>query len=327
MNRLVSLALVAGACVFLPFAGVPAFSQPQFQPSIGNMPQIGNLAMVPISKPDLPVWVASTNSSKLAMMTDMKGGGWIELSGYDGVRQIWVDAGAGRIYLASGSAGVGQSDISGGGRVFFKGPIVFASGVARDSKGRIYVVDSTQGCLYRMDDMSGAGLVSFGTKGQENGQFSSPAGCFVDSLDRIYVADMGNHRIVRIADMDGSEWRYYKGAGATRLYWPEQVWVDRKGRLYIPDGENRRIVRIDDMEGTGFITRGDLVYPLAVCVDRYDRIYVADGRSGVVSRMDDMEGHGLVTWGNGVGESGSIFDRPASLFVVSASTAKPTVIH
>jgi streptogramin lyase len=80
------------------------------------------------------------------------------------------------------------------------------SGIAVDSAGRIYVVDSSNSQIVRIDDVGGTGWTAFGTYGSGHGQFSSPSSIFVDSAGKIYVADKENHRIVRINDMAGSGW-------------------------------------------------------------------------------------------------------------------------
>lgn len=80
------------------------------------------------------------------------------------------------------------------------------SGIAVDSAGRIYVADSANSQIVRINDVAGTGWTAFGSYGSGRGQFSSPSSIFVDPGGKIYVADKDNHRIVRINDMTGSGW-------------------------------------------------------------------------------------------------------------------------
>lgn len=62
--------------------------------------------------------------------------------------------------------------------------------------GGIYVTDSGNGRVVRVNDMTGAGWVSFGTEGTGTNQFSGPAWLAFDKLGRLYISDGLNHRIV-----------------------------------------------------------------------------------------------------------------------------------
>jgi DNA-binding beta-propeller fold protein YncE len=67
-------------------------------------------------------------------------------------------------------------------------------GVAVDSKGHIYVVDSIKDSV-KIFDRNGNLLLVFGDKGRSPGEFWLPAGIFIDSMDMIYVADPYNMRV------------------------------------------------------------------------------------------------------------------------------------
>jgi len=67
-------------------------------------------------------------------------------------------------------------------------------GVAADSEGNIYVVDSGRD-MVKIFNREGKLLLFFGDKGNERGMFWLPAGIFIDRDDRIYVADTFNQRV------------------------------------------------------------------------------------------------------------------------------------
>jgi len=88
-----------------------------------------------------------------------------------------------------------------------------------DANGRIYVTDAANNRIVRIDDMTGAGWISFGTSGSGTYQFDSPHGIFVDPSGKIYITDGGNRRVVRINDMTGSNWaEFASNASGTHMF-------------------------------------------------------------------------------------------------------------
>lgn len=182
-----------------------------------------------------------------------------------------------------------------------------AYGIALDKSGRIYVADTYNCRVVRMDDMNGTNWTTYGgTCGSAPGQFYDPDGIAVDSLNRIYIMDTGNSRFVRIDDMTGTNWTTFGtvGSGVNQFLSFTSVTVDAGNHIYIPDGGNRRIVRIDDMTGANWtvLTQSPPVNgvsysfasPAAVALDAAGRIYVADDGSYApeVIRVNDMTGAG-----------------------------------
>lgn len=82
-----------------------------------------------------------------------------------------------------------------GVRGLYIGNMVRPKGVAADSAGNIYVVESYYDHLL-VFNKRGEFLMAIGGAGQETGKFYLPSGVWVDSRDRIFVADMFNGRIV-----------------------------------------------------------------------------------------------------------------------------------
>jgi streptogramin lyase len=165
------------------------------------------------------------------------------------------------------------------------------SSVALDADGRIYVTDNSNNRIVRMDSISGAGAVPFGTTGAGTGQFSDPVGVFVDGSGKIYVADWGNNRIVRIDDMTGANWTVLP------VSHPGAIFVDGTGRIYAAEYIDDRIDRFDDMSGSNpkvYGSNGNGVgqfsSPRGLYVDGTGRIYVADDLNNRVVRIDDMLG-------------------------------------
>src|SRR5437667_9808479 len=77
-------------------------------------------------------------------------------------------------------------------------------GLIVDAAARIYITDSEDDRIVRINNMSRKGSTWLGERGGK--QFSEPRGIFVDGAGRIYIADASNHRIVRMDDMTGAGW-------------------------------------------------------------------------------------------------------------------------
>ena len=199
----------------------------------------------------------------------------------------------------------GTNQVSFGSQGSGVGQFYGAYGIALDPTGRIYVADTYNCRIVRIDNMSGTNWTSYGgTCGSDPGQFYDPSGIAVDSAGEIYVMDTGNSRIVRMDDMNGTNWISYGtvGSGVGQFASYVSVAVDARNRIYVADTGNQRIVRIDDMNGTNWtvLTQSPPVNgvshsfysPVAVALDSAGKIYVADNEyyAPAVIRVDDMTG-------------------------------------
>ena len=74
--------------------------------------------------------------------------------------------------------------------------------VAWDSKGNIYITDGYINSRVAKFDRNGDWVKSWGTKGNEPGQFNLPHAIAIDRNDNIYVGDRSNRRI-QVFDTEG----------------------------------------------------------------------------------------------------------------------------
>ncbi len=95
-----------------------------------------------------------------------------------------------------------------------------------DDRGRLYITDSANDRVVRVDDMTGAGWTALGRTGAGRHEFVFPTGIALDGAGRIYVTDE-NHRVVRMADLTGAGWSSYGTMGAARgsFFFPSAVAV------------------------------------------------------------------------------------------------------
>ena len=250
-------------------------------------------------------------------------------------------------------AGIGWSGYSGNGSPALEVRLRSPSGVAVDGAGNLYIADSGNHRIRRVDKggtiTTAAGIGKSGYSGDggpaAGAWLHTPEGVAVDKTGNLYIADSGNHRIRRvgatgtITTVAGSGERGYGGDGGpatkTRLYHPAGVAVDNTGNLYIADSGNHRIRQVD---GSGIITtvagtgeRGfsedggpaleaRLNHPTGVAVDGAGNLYIADSENHRIRRVD---GSGIITTVAGTGERGFSGDGGPAL---EAQLSGPTGI-
>jgi DNA-binding beta-propeller fold protein YncE len=82
-----------------------------------------------------------------------------------------------------------------GERGLYVGNMVRPKGVAVDSEGNVYVIESYFDHLL-VYNARGSFLMALGGVGRDTGRFYLPAGVWVDSRNRVFIADMFNGRVV-----------------------------------------------------------------------------------------------------------------------------------
>jgi uncharacterized repeat protein (TIGR01451 family) len=240
-------------------------------------------------------------------------------------------------YTPWGASGYGLiRTIAGNGSTGFSGDGVAAtatslnlgtySGIAFDPAGNLYIADTSNRRVRKLDASTGlistfAGTGSSGTSGNGGpataAQFTSPAGLAVDSVGNVFVADSGAGAVRRIDSVTGVITLAaggYTGSGgdggpatSAGLYQPEGIALDRAGNLYIADQQNNRVRRVDAASGIittvagsglccsssgdgGLATLAGLNYPSSVAVDSVGNLLIAEINSSRVRRVDALTG-------------------------------------
>jgi DNA-binding beta-propeller fold protein YncE len=85
--------------------------------------------------------------------------------------------------------------------------------VAWDAAGNIYVADGLGNARVAKFDKNGRFVKSWGSRGQETGQFSEVHGIAIDGQSNVYVADSGNKRI-QVFDSEGTFKTQFTDVGA-----------------------------------------------------------------------------------------------------------------
>ncbi len=197
---------------------------------------------------------------------DGSGNLYIADSGNDRIRMI--DATTGNI---STVAGVGTDGYSGDGASAMAAELDNPHGVAVDSAGDLYIADTDNHTIRKVDSTTGfiSSVVGNGTQGAtgDGGPAASallvkPMGVTFAADDTMYIADTLNHR-VRVVDPTTGNISLFAGttagysgddaaATAAQLIGPRRVAVASNGDVYIADTGNGAVRKVDAT--TGIIT-------------------------------------------------------------------------
>ena len=166
-------------------------------------------------------------------------------------------------------AGTGKSEFSGDAGPAVKAGLASPSSVAFDSEGNLYVADTGNNRIRRVDSsgqittVAGNGGLGFQGDGgpATKATLASPMGLAVDDNGTIYLADALNNRIRRvdatgmITTAAGSSRAGFSGDGGpateASLSTPSAVALGSGGTFFIADRLNQRIRRVDS---SGIIT-------------------------------------------------------------------------
>ena len=214
-------------------------------------------------------------------------------------------------------AGTGTTGYSGDGSAATAARISGPNGVAVDGSGNIYIADTFN---YRVRKVDTAGVITTvagtGTAGYSGdgsaataARISGPNGVAVDGSGNIYASDASNNRIRKVDAATGNISTAAGGgsigdggaAVSARLNFPYGAALDRAGNIYIADTDNQRIRKVDTagvittVAGTG--TDGDggdggpaasaqLNYPRSVALDAAGNLYIADRDNHRIRKVD-----------------------------------------
>jgi sugar lactone lactonase YvrE len=232
-------------------------------------------------------------------------------------------------------AGNGTGGFSGDGGPATSARLYIPAGVALDAAGNLYIGDTYNNRIRKVDingiitKVAGGGKTGLGDGGPAtSAQLSYPYGVALDAAGNLYIADAGYSRIRKV-DINGIITTVAGGgnnpgndgvgdggpATSAQLNNPPGVALDAAGNLYIADLDNHRIRKVDingiitTVAGGGTSGLGDggsatsahLNYPFGVALDAAGNLYIADAGN---SRIRKVDINGIITTVAGGGTSG-----------------------
>ncbi|KQO17770.1 hypothetical protein ASF12_03655 [Paenibacillus sp. Leaf72] len=224
---------------------------------------------------------------------------------------------------------------SGGGSGTSLGEFNFPRGVAVDEGGNVYVADSRNNRIQKLDFSSvpsGEWKLIGGSLGSGVGQFKNLSDVTLDHSGNIYVADTGNHRIQKL-DVSTNSWNEWKKSGGGlgsqlgEFRSPFGVAVDESGDVYVADSENHRIQKLDRLADSwsnwGYMGAvagdglGEFDGVTGIAIDDEGDVYAADYENHRIQKLDAITGS-WSAWGKIDGSSGTglgEFENPTGVAV------------
>ena len=235
----------------------------------------------------VPVKLSVSAPTSQGVITTAAGNGFVPFSGEGGAatkaalgaNAVAVD-GAGNLYIAdivssrvlkvtaggviSTLAGTGAFSYGGDGGPATRASFFNPSGVAVDGAGNVYIADSMNNRVRKVDasgtiaTVAGNGTVGFSGDGgpAASAALWAPMAVAVDGAGNLYIADSSNGRIRKVTTAGiistvagGAALPIYSGDGGPAvgagIFLPGGVAVDTAGNLYIADIGNNRIRKVN----------------------------------------------------------------------------------
>lgn len=210
----------------------------------------------------------------------------------------------------------------------------YPAGIAFDQAGNLFIADSGNNRVRRVDALSGVITTYAGGGTGGDGSVASaaalngPAGLALDGAGNLYIAEKVGNKVRRVAGdtkmistIAGTGQYSYSGDGGhgtlATLRYPAGVAVDVQGNVYIADSENHRIRRVSIQNGVittfagtgtrgysgdgGAATAASLNEPSGVGMDNQGNVWIADSGNSRVRRVSISDGSIATIAGGGTG--------------------------
>ncbi|MGI8785709.1 MAG: IPT/TIG domain-containing protein [Acidobacteriota bacterium] len=218
----------------------------------------------------------------------------------------------------------GGTTFSGDGSAATSASLAGAEQVALDNLGNLYIADSGNHKIRRVDGATGiittvAGRGTLGFAGDGGpataAALTSPGGVAVNGAGDLFISDTGNSRIRKvdaetgiISTVAGRGLGLFSGdngpAASAVLNAPRGLAFDQTGNLFIVDSSNHRIRRVDSLTGIIVTVAGNgqqafsgdggpavaaaLKGPYGVAVDAAGNLFIADSANNRIRKVNSQ---------------------------------------
>lgn len=196
-------------------------------------------------------------------------------------------------------------------------------GMAFDGSSFVYVLDSGNYRVQKINALTGQFDSSFGSKGINNGQFLAPIAIAVDQSGYVYVADAGLFRISKFSPSGVFQMSFgERGSSPGQLGGLRAITVDSTGNIWVVDGF---LVKKFDSNGNYILSFGDAgngpgQFQLPSAISIYgSAIYILDSGNFRVQKFN-LSGNSVTYVGSfgSQGAGNSQFFLPKGLYVNSS---------
>ncbi|HEX4168708.1 MAG TPA: choice-of-anchor D domain-containing protein, partial [Bryobacteraceae bacterium] len=281
----------------------------QVSAATGRISTVAGIILNPGYTGDGGLAVKAKLSNPVAVALDGSGNLYIADQGNNVIRKVNAVTGL-IVTVAGGGTGGGTADGLGDGGPATNAILSGPNDVAIDGAGNLFIADSFNGLIRRVDAASGIITVALGTGLQD------PTGVAVDPAGNLYIADT-NNSVVRRMDTSGKV-TVVAGTGVSgytgdlglaisaKLMKPACIRLDAAGDLYIADQAKNVIRQVNAQSGIittiagtgaanfsgdgGLATGAVLSSPTGVALDSAGNIYIADTANNVIRKISKTSG-------------------------------------
>ena len=230
---------------------------------------------------------------------------------------IWKVTPDGKSSVFAGSSKPGFSD-GAGSAAAFNGP----NGLAADRAGNVYVSDSGNNAIRKIDAAGVVSTLAGGVRGFADGtgtsaRFHRPSAVAVDAAGNVFVADRFNEAVRKISPSGSVTTIAFKRAGERCCDLPDGVAVDAAGTIYVANRLGVRKVSPDGTLSDVFLPSEEArpwFTPRSIAADAGGTVYVTDLYTNRIHRItpgglvSDLAAGGA--WGSAIA-----VDTDGNLFV------------
>jgi len=235
-------------------------------------------------------------------------------------------------------AGNSTAGYSGDGGPATSAELFVPSGIAFDGGGNMFIADSKNNVIRRVDaatgvisTIAGNGTAGFSGDGGSatSAELNGPTHVVFDQTVNLYITDANNNRIRKvnaatgiITTVAGNGIAGFSGDGGqatvAELNFPDGIALDGSGNVFIGDARNNRIRRLNTVTGVittvagngiagfsgdgGVATSAELNFPSRPAIDSTGDLYIADFQNNRVRRV--ASGTNIITTVAGTGTAG-----------------------